>query len=60
MKKMYFLLGEKDGKRAVVLYSTNKKLLADLGEAMERKREDIKYEVIPGIDYSQFNARRKE
>lgn len=52
----YYLIVEKNGKKAMLLASSSPALLKDLAERVVKKRKakgevDLKWEVIPGVKY---------
>lgn len=47
----WYLLVEKDGKKAVALAMENRQILVDLKRALDLKNGGYKLEVVPGVKY---------
>jgi hypothetical protein len=56
----WYLIGEKGGKRRMVLASGNRQMLEDLGKVLVYRKGWSGMEIIPGIDFSVVQRNSEE
>lgn len=49
--EMWYLIGEREGVRKVILSSKSRAFLADLADTLERKGSAVKCEIIPKLNW---------